>query len=986
MKDSPADLYDEHYYRHYCGSLPYERSEGWLRFFGGVADRIVQDLAPRTVLDAGCALALLVESLRDRNVEAFGIDISEYAIANVRPDIAPFCWQGSITEPLPRRYDLIVSIEVLEHLPRPAAEAAVANLCRHTDDVLFSSSPIDYRETTHFNVQPPEYWADLFLRQGFVRDVDCDASFITSWAVRFRRQSVTMQRLVHDYERRFWPVWKENAELRSLVNELRGQLIELERNNDALKTTNAELQSMRQRLADIEQSLSWRMVKSIVPPVQRALLPKDSLGGRILAATIEKGGARLVRAKQTAADWRDSASAMRERLGRNRQSRAFDVPPLTPAPPLGAHVAPVDVIVCVHDALDDVTRCLASLVRYTRPPYRIVLVDDGSDAPARDYLARFAAEQGATLLRNEHALGYTRAANQGLRASTAAYALLLNSDTIVTRDWLDRMVACAEADARIGLVGPLSNTASWQSVPRLFDDGGDWAENALPGDWAADTFARALAARSPRNHPRVGFLNGFCLLVKRALVSEIGVFDEERFGRGYGEENDYCLRARAAGWELAVADDAYVYHAQSKSYGHDGRRERIEQADRTLVDKHGHEAIARGLGLTRENRLLAGTRARARVLAERQQLVDDGRKRFEGKRVLILLPIVDPAGGGHVVLQEARAMRAMGVDARVLNLEESREGFERGHPENGVPIVYAPSRERVAQQLAGFDAVIATAHGSVEWMQLSAVHPPATVRAYYVQDFEPFFYPPGSESYWSAWRSYTRFADLVLLTKTEWNRATVQAHVGADCAVVGPSVDIDLFCPRPRRDGSRPERPLRVAAMIRPQTPRRQARLTMEVLGDFQRAQGNAVEIVLFGCDSDDPAFLELPSQFAWRNAGVVTRPQLASLMNEIDVFADFSSFQAMGLAALEAMATGAAVIVPKNGGATSFARHEANSLVVDTSSAEACRGALERLFQDPGLTSRLREAALEDACGLHPEGAAYRILEKLFPAAPPAQ
>ena len=88
-------------------------------FFGGVADRIVQDLAPRSVLDAGCALGLLVESLRDRNVEAYGVDISEYAISQVRSDIAAFTWQGSITDPLPRRYDLIVSIEVLEHLPRP---------------------------------------------------------------------------------------------------------------------------------------------------------------------------------------------------------------------------------------------------------------------------------------------------------------------------------------------------------------------------------------------------------------------------------------------------------------------------------------------------------------------------------------------------------------------------------------------------------------------------------------------------------------------------------------------------------------------------------------------------------------------------------------------------------------------------------------------------------------------------------------------------
>ena len=71
-------------------------------------------------------------------------------------------------------------------------------------------------------MQPPEYWADLFLRQGFVRDVDCDASFITSWATRFRRQNVTLQRVVYDYERRFWPVWKENADLRSLSTSCAG--------------------------------------------------------------------------------------------------------------------------------------------------------------------------------------------------------------------------------------------------------------------------------------------------------------------------------------------------------------------------------------------------------------------------------------------------------------------------------------------------------------------------------------------------------------------------------------------------------------------------------------------------------------------------------------------------------------------------------------------------------------------------------------------
>lgn len=94
-------------------------------------------------------------------------------------------------------------------------------------------------------------------------------------------------------------------------------------------------------------------------------------------------------------------------------------------------------------------------------------MDDGSCDDTRAYLREFCAEQFATLLRNETAMGYTFAANQGMRASSAGYVILLNSDTIVTLGWLEKMVACAESDPKVGLVGPLSNTASWQSVPKV---------------------------------------------------------------------------------------------------------------------------------------------------------------------------------------------------------------------------------------------------------------------------------------------------------------------------------------------------------------------------------------------------------------------------------------------------------------------------------------------------------------------------------------
>jgi GT2 family glycosyltransferase len=167
-------------------------------------------------------------------------------------------------------------------------------------------------------------------------------------------------------------------------------------------------------------------------------------------------------------------------------------------------------------------------------------------------------------------LNSRRAANQGLRATTAEYVVLLNSDTIVTQGWLQRLLECGESDPRIGIIGPLSNAASWQSVP-LLQAGGDWATNPLPDGYSVDDVAEVVSSSSRKVFPRVPFINGFCFVVKRSLMDTIGYLDEEMFPEGYGEENDYCLRAADAGFELAVADHAYVFHAKSRSYSHERR-------------------------------------------------------------------------------------------------------------------------------------------------------------------------------------------------------------------------------------------------------------------------------------------------------------------------------------------------------------------------------------------------------------------------------
>jgi O-antigen biosynthesis protein len=183
-----GELFDAEYYRTGFGGPAYERSKHWLEFFSGIAGQIIRSLRPQNVFDAGCGWGFLVESFWDRGIEAWGVDISEYGISHVRPDMVPYCRVASLAEPLDRRYDLITCIEVLEHMLPEEVDLAIANLCQATDQILFSSTPRDFDEPTHRSVRPVMAWLRAFQKQGFVPDVLYDASFFAPHGFLVRRQ------------------------------------------------------------------------------------------------------------------------------------------------------------------------------------------------------------------------------------------------------------------------------------------------------------------------------------------------------------------------------------------------------------------------------------------------------------------------------------------------------------------------------------------------------------------------------------------------------------------------------------------------------------------------------------------------------------------------------------------------------------------------------------------------------------------------------
>ncbi len=227
------NLYLNHYYQHGLGERPYQYEEPWLSFFDAIADRIVTDVGPETVLDVGCAMGMLVAALRKRGVRAFGFDVSNHAIQCVPDEYQDFVWGGDASNPETYaheldRFSLVVCIEVVEHLLPAAAKNAIGLMSQRADYVLFSSNPQDYTEPTHVNSRPTAYWMREFARYGMFRTPNYDASYVSHWAVLLQKGERMPGAMVYEYEELLARLTRQNHEQRAAMLRLQEQLNEKE--------------------------------------------------------------------------------------------------------------------------------------------------------------------------------------------------------------------------------------------------------------------------------------------------------------------------------------------------------------------------------------------------------------------------------------------------------------------------------------------------------------------------------------------------------------------------------------------------------------------------------------------------------------------------------------------------------------------------------------------------------------------------------------
>lgn len=612
-----------------------------------------------------------------------------------------------------------------------------------------------------------------------------------------------------------------------------------------------------------------------------------------------------------------------------------------------------DIVVPVHNALALTRMCVESILGDPEAvPFRLHLIDDASDSTTAAYLRSVAeCDTRAHYLRNDDNLGFLKSANRGMQQGDAPFVVLVNSDVIVTPGWLARLIRCVQSDPRIASVNPLTNRASqidldmppglsFLAVDRLLRERGGGCADIVTGV-------------------------GFCLLLRRAALDRVGLFDEA-YGMGYCEESDLCMRLTTQGWRTVVALDCYVYHRGRGSF-----RDREERylRNRMLFDQRWGREYQRAYAQFRRAAPLSGVRTllstrsdwdpmpavwehgrRVRSALKRRRRVDAARLAVHGlaaiararrprpcatllassapprsaraRSVTYLLPSVVIAGGVLSVLQLVNEFVRRGVDARVA------ASFLDPAVRDWTPVLSEPmvfrSRTALLERFPPVDTVVATHWTTVADVNRLVRSGRARRAAYFVQDYEPWFFPEDEvEKRRIVEATYAAIPDLIV--KSDWLAGLV-GRSGSRVHKIPIGVDLDTYYPR---DVSR--HPRTILAMARPQTPRRGFPTLVAALR-IVRAHMPDVRIVLFG-DDNVGELQDLPVT----NLGVIPdRDRLAEIYSAASVFIDSSDFQGFGRCALEAMACGAAAVVTDVGGVGEYAAHGATARCVAPRDPEA--------------------------------------------------
>ena len=236
-------------------------------------------------------------------------------------------------------------------------------------------------------------------------------------------------------------------------------------------------------------------------------------------------------------------------------------------PPRNVLRRPVTIMVPIYNAFDHVVRTCESVLRHAQGDWYLLTVDDASpDNRISRYLRELARrDKRVKVLTNAINSGFVVTANRGMtEAAKDNDILLLNSDVQVTQGFLRRIQDAAFHTTDTGIVTPFSNNATICSIPKASQD------NELPPGFDVDEFNWLVTESGQQKHLEIVTAVGFCMYIRREVLDKIPCLDEKAYGRGFGEENDYCEQAKKHNFRIRICDSQFIFHAGKSSFGAEG--------------------------------------------------------------------------------------------------------------------------------------------------------------------------------------------------------------------------------------------------------------------------------------------------------------------------------------------------------------------------------------------------------------------------------
>jgi GT2 family glycosyltransferase/glycosyltransferase involved in cell wall biosynthesis len=558
---------------------------------------------------------------------------------------------------------------------------------------------------------------------------------------------------------------------------------------------------------------------------------------------------------------------------------------------------PVTIVIPTFGDPEPVRAAVKS-VRSTTSRRRVrVVVVDDCSGP--EHRAALEGIEGAEVIFGEANVGFAANVNRGMRVAEGD-VVLLNSDIVALDGWLECLqYAAYQLDARVGVVGGRL----------MYSDGriqsaGSYRPPAAP-EWFDHRYRFRLSDFGPANvtWPALA-VTGACLYIRREVVDRVGLMDED-YGMGY-EDVDYCLRAWRAGFRVRYQPAAMLTHLESATRGTE-LRPREAASQRHFWTTWGDWF---------DRRPVRSTSGRLRVIYVTE---DTG------------------VGGGHRdVFEHLNRLAERGHAVELYSCGGQPDWFPLR-----VPVRSFPTYRELIDDLALEDAIkVATWWNTAMPVWLASVERGFPV--YLVQDIESSYYPADEHMRDAVLSSYRE--EFRYMTISKWNRERL-AELGLQAKLIPPGLDLETFRPLAleRRDD--------VILALGRTNPLKNLDLTV----DAWRAAAGAERLWLFGIEP------KLGERHGARYFDAPTDEEVNRLFNEATVFVQTSTHEGFCLPALEAMASGTAVVCTDAHGNRDFCRDEDNCLM-PAPTAVAVADALRRVIDDADLRAELGRRGIETA------------------------